>query len=323
VTRPVAGGVVVVQRPGSAIDQRVAEAVLPIAVLGMAVLAVAVLVAIILSRRLSRPFIELAGAAERLGEGTFDVDIREQRLPEAAAIARALERSKERLAELVRRERAFASNASHQLRTPLTALRLQIEDLTLQPELDGDTLRQELSTAIAEIDRLSETVTSLLSLARSGSLGTAGEVRLDDLAAQTAERWRPTAERAGRSLEVAATEPVQVHSPAPAVCQILDVLIENAIDHGAGTVRVEVTNAAEHAQVLVRDDGPGIPPGEVDRAFTRRGRGASATGEGIGLALASEVAQRLGGSLAVRPGVAPTTFELTLPTRRTGEGTPP
>jgi signal transduction histidine kinase len=319
VTRSVVGGLVVVQRPGSAIDQRVAEAVMPIAVLGMAVLAVAVLVAIILSRRLSRPFIELAGAAERLGEGTFDVDIREQRLPEAAAIARALERSKERLAELVHRERAFASNASHQLRTPLTALRLQIEDLTLQPELVGDTVRQELATAIAEIDRLSETVTSLLNLARSGSLGAGDEVRLDDLVVQTAMRWRPAAVRAGRLLEVAASEPVQVHSPAAAICQLLDVLIENAIDHGAGTIHVELVKATEHAQVLVRDDGPGIAPAEAATVFSRRGRGRSSTGEGIGLALAAEVAQSLGGRLAVRPG-APTTFELILPTRRSGEG---
>jgi signal transduction histidine kinase len=312
VLRPVpGGGTLVVERPGPVVDQRVAEAVLPIVVVGLGVLAVAAGVAVLLSHRLSLPFRGLAAAAERLGEGAFEGEIPEQRLPEAAAIARALERSEERLVDVIRRERDFASNASHQLRTPLTALRLDLEDLSMIPEVRA-VAGAELQEALTEVDRLTETVSGLLHLARLRSPGESVDLDLDELVEQAAARWRPAAESAGRPLDVDAHGPVPVEAPPAAVLQVLDVLIENALDHGEGKVTVVTDRQEDHGRVQVCDDGPGLDEVAAEALFTRRHRGASSSGEGIGLALAKEVTQALGGRLAVRPGPH-TTFELLLP----------
>jgi signal transduction histidine kinase len=316
VTRAVpGGGEVTVLRAQSTVDQRVAEALMPIIVTGVAVLAVAAGAAVVLSRRLARPFIELAAAADRLGEDMFNVEIPHHPLPEAAAIARALERSKERLATVLRRERAFASNASHQLRTPLTALRLQLEDLSMDPQVQNST-REHLDVAIAEIDRLSDTVTGLLELARLGSLGDAVQVDLEALAEQAARRWRPATQSAGRALDFRGDGPVLSQAPPAAVHQVLDVLIENALEHGQGAIVVEAGTHRGHNRVRVRDEGPGIPSEQLPAVFSRRHRGGSSKGEGIGLALAQEVARALGGSLEAGRG-APTRFDLLLPVAAT------
>jgi signal transduction histidine kinase len=232
-------------------------------------------------------------------------------VPEADQLADALDRSRLRIAELVRREREYSSNASHQLRTPLAALRLRLEDLRLWPDQPGP-VRDELDAALGEVDRLSGTITDLLELARSGGIGAWSDVDLCQVVETAGERWQDRFARAGRRLVVSAGDdrPIAATSEG-AVDQILDVLLENALHHGRGFVDLQVQHLDTHVVLRVCDEG------EVDRSvgsrmFQRFFRSSQSTGTGIGLALAGSIADSVGARLRLASR-NPTVFELVLP----------
>jgi signal transduction histidine kinase len=268
----------------------------------------AVLLAALQARRLARPLEAIARRAAELGDGDFSVRAGRFGVPEADAIARGLDSSAGRIAELVAREREFSSNVSHQLRTPLTALRLRIEEADgAAAEADGDT---ELGAALGEVDRLETTIADLLAHARQASASRAVTVNLGAVVYDHAARWRPVFSRSRRVLEVSAEKNVLVSASRGTVGQILDVLLENALRHGAGSVEVRVAADGRNATVTVSDGGPGIPD-ELGEQIFERGDSPSG-GTGIGLHLARALAQSDNGSLRALGG-APTRFELRLP----------
>lgn len=304
------GGTLLVALDATSVNRRIADAFVPIAAFSLAAIAFAVVVALVLARRLSTPFVRLAAHAELLGVAEPGPAPRTG-VPEADELAASLDRSQARIAELVRSEREFSSNASHQLRTPLAALRLRIEDVTLWPETTPE-VRNELAAALGEVDRLADTVTDLLELARSGGIGAWGELDVHRSAEVAARRWQGRFDAADRQVVVhppAAT--IRVSTSERAVDHVLDVLLENAIAHGAGTVDVTVQDLGDRVVLRVADEGR-FDEALTDRAFERRARSASSGGSGIGLDLARSIARSAGGRLAlVDPD--PTTFELSLP----------
>jgi signal transduction histidine kinase len=306
-----AGGTLEVWRERGAVDRRVATAIVPILVVGLGVLAVGVVLAWVLSRRFARPLQQLATAAEELGEGRFDLEVPEQDIREAAAIARALRTSAARIARQLRQEQEFSSSASHQLRTPLTGLRLRLEGLLDEPDLRGDAQR-ELRAAIAEVDRLTATVADLLQMARTSTVDAGPPVRLDELVLEVADRWASAAADEGRTVAVVASDPVAVAASSSVLAQVLDVLVDNALCHGTGDVAISVAAEDRPVRVRVQDGGPGIAPDLASRIFERHVSRPGSTGEGIGLALARQLVEAVGGRLRLAPG-APTTFDVLLP----------
>lgn len=275
---------------------------------GVLVVAIAAAAAQWEARRLSRPVEALAVAVTRLGDGDFTVQPARSGVPEVDQAARAVELTAQRLGQLVERERSFSADASHQLRTPLTGLRLQLENaLSAPPGAHSDAVKD----ALAAVERLEATVSDLLALARES----APERPLVDLAAVVADeasRWRPDVEAADRSFTVEIDDdlPAAPVSPA-AVRQILDVLVSNALTHGAGPVTVRLSETPGGLALDVSDCGPGVD-GDVERVF-QRGEGAG-DGHGIGLSLARSLAEAEGGRLFLRaPGPAPR-FSLLVPT---------
>jgi signal transduction histidine kinase len=202
------------------------------------------------------------------------------------------------------RQRAFVSSASHELQSPLTALRLRLEDLSIGSDV-GEDAAAELRLSLQEVDRLSAAVSRLLPAARLDAFHAVERVDLSAVARAAATAWEPVAEHAGRDLSVKAGDAVLVHAPAAGIRQILDVLLGNALTHGEGDVLLEVTSEADHLRIRVQDEGAGIPS-SVSAELFRRG----STG-GTGLALAAELTRTLGGRLILLPG-APTTFDLVL-----------
>ncbi|MEY2441255.1 MAG: hypothetical protein QOJ46_681 [bacterium] len=285
-------GAIRARRSDDAVVDRAQHAWLALAAAGVGVLLLALLAAILLGRRLARPLERVAAAAARLGDGDFSVRAPRGEIREVDAVADALDTTATRLEDLVARERAFSADASHQLRTPLAALRLELEALKLTTPHAA-----ELERALTEVDRLQQTIETLLAVARDGPRAEA-TCELVALLTDSEQRWRgPFADSARRlTLSVPGTS-VAVLAVDRVVREILDVLLDNAARHGEGAVGIVLRTIDEHwAEVAVSDQGPGFATGE-QTAFERRS--ASADGHGIGLALARSLAHAEGGRLTI------------------------
>nr|WP_246324960.1 HAMP domain-containing sensor histidine kinase [Petropleomorpha daqingensis] len=257
------------------------------------------------ARRLSAPLESLAGAAQRLGEGDFSVRTAPSGIPEIDAAGSALDVTAGRLGDLVSRERAFSSHASHQLRTPLTGLRL-----TLETALDAPPPVQQaaVGSALESADRLERTIGDLLSLARH-TPGDHAELPLEALVEDWTSAWSGVLAGHGRRLQVSTAPYLPVsRASAGAVRQVVDVLVDNAVVHGKGTVGLVVRDAGATVAIDVSDEGDGPP----DPAAVFRSRQDGASSHGIGLALARALAEAEGGRL-VLSSARPPVFSLLLP----------
>lgn len=266
------------------------------------------------ARRLAEPLEELSAAAHRLGGGDFTVRAARSGIPEIDSVRSSLDTTAHRLSDLLARERAFSADASHQLRTPLAGLRLQLESALDTPGAD---LRASITAGLATTDRLEGTIDDLLALARDARTD-GGIAAVGTLLAELEHDWHGLLAAQGRALRVGVRSDVAGYAvSAPVLRQIVTVLLDNALRHGRGTVTVAVRDAGDAVAVDVSDEGPGI---EADTDPFRShdettppavGHGI---GHGIGLALARRLAEAEGGRLRLaRP--APPTFTLLLPTR--------
>jgi signal transduction histidine kinase len=272
--------------------------------LGLAALGIvagAVLAALVLGRRLAQPLERLATAARRLGDGDFSVRAPRSGVGEVDAVGSALDTTAGRLDALVTRERSFSADASHQLRTPLQALRIELEGMELRGSAGP-----ELPAAIGQVDRLQATIDTLLTVARDGTMPGA-EADLGALTDAVVQRWTGPLARAGRPLRVMLPATPRRRAIAAAspgvVTEILEVLVDNAQRHGAGEVTITVRAGHGWVAVDVADEGPGLGE-DPERAFVRRAEG-SPGGHGIGLALARSLAHAEGGRLSARAGSSP------------------
>lgn len=270
------------------------------ALLALVVLAIAWVVASRRARALALPFERLTAEAQALGRGDFGVRASETGLIEADAAGAALHETAVRLGALLDRERAFSADASHQLRTPLTRLRLGLESALLDPAADRDAA---LRDAVTRVDALEQTVSDLLLLARDArARGETSDV--GSLVREAATEWSGAARDSGRPLTVQVGSDVPLAAcGAGALRQVLDVLVDNALRHGEGAVVIAVREAGLGVAVDVSDEGAGLGP-DPERAFERRS--AEARGHGIGLALARSLTEAEGGRLVVTsPGPNP------------------
>jgi signal transduction histidine kinase len=260
------------------------------------------------ARRLALPLVVLELAAEELGDGNFAVRAEPCGVTEIDRAGAALNRTAERLDGMLDRERTFTAVASHQLRTPLTAMRLSLEQA-----LDGSdaALRAVVAEAIADGDRLSGTIDDVLALARGGPRPE--PLLLPGLIAQLAPQWERALVARGRRLVVEVEDaPPALASPA-AVRQILTVLVHNATEHGQGTVTVRLRDSSEAVAIDVADEGSAMEP--LVPAPGAHGP------RRLGLAIASSLAEAEGGRL-VHARTEPTTrLTLLLPAADSLAGT--
>jgi signal transduction histidine kinase len=293
--------------PRSEVDERVRNVWLLIAALGAGGVLAATALAALQARRLVRPLDTMAGTSRRLGQGDFSARAGRFGIAEIDAVAEALDASAERIAETVAREREFSGNVSHQLRTPLTALRLRLEEVA---EIDDPQARRaEADLALAEADRLDATIDALLLHARSPRDQRVTDLDLDAVVREHLAGWRRAYRDAGRPLHVElGLDDARARSSAAAAGQVLDVLLENALRHGRGTVAVKTYATGGRACVAVSDEGPGVAPGAGD--IFERGT-SNVDGSGIGLHLARTLAGAHAGQLVLAQA-APPRFELRL-----------
>lgn len=256
------------------------------------------------ANRLAAPLVYLAAMAEMLGSGQVKGQVEKSGVEEIDQVALELSRSADRMADRLAVERQFAADASHQLRTPLTALSMRIEEITLAAETEE--VREEARIALEQVERLADVVDDLLAHSRQQQGGTTQPVHLFELAEQQIEEWAPTFEAAGRALELEVEPDVYVLATPGALSQVLATLIENSLKHGAGTtwVRSRPSGPGDGTVLEVGDDGEGVDDDLAPRIFEREVSGGSGTG--LGLSLARDLVAADGGRLELaqrRPAV--------------------
>ena len=289
---------------------RGAAAAAIVAGLMVAALALAAWLAAVLAARMARPVEELAEAAGRLGAGDPRPLGRRYGVADLDQVADGLDSSARRLSSLLAADRELAVDASHQLRTPLTALSMRLEEMIAAAD-DPNVVREEGSAALAQAERLADVVSQLLSPARRATAASAELTGIDEIVQQQVVEWEPAFRRARRKLVVIGARGLQAHVTPGGLAQVLATLLDNALMHGSGTVTIQTSQSARSVVIEVRDEGKGVPPDLVSRIFERSVSGRP-EGTGLGLALARTMAAADGGRV-VLVKAKPATFGVFLP----------
>lgn len=288
------GETVTVEESRSKVSQEIGRTLLIILAVALLAVLAAVVLAVRQARRLGSPLTDLAETAERLGSGDPRPRHRRYGVPELDRVADVLDRSAERIARMLTAERRLAADASHQLRTPLTALSMRLEEIIATAE-DEDAVKEEATIALGQVERLTDVVQRLLTNARDPRTGSAVVFDIDDVIKQQVEEWRPAYRSAGRAITATGGKRLRAVGTPGAVAQVLATLIENGLMHGSGTVAISTRVTGTQVVVEVTDEGQGVPPELGARVFERTVSGRNSTG--IGLAVARDLAEADGGRL--------------------------
>ncbi|MFE0693748.1 ATP-binding protein [Streptomyces sp. NPDC058869] len=287
------GEKVVVEESRSAVTREVGRTLLIIGAVALLAIVSAVLLAVRQANRLASPLTDLAETAERLGSGDPRPRHKRYGVPELDRVADVLDSSAERIARMLTAERRLAADASHQLRTPLTALSMRIEEISVTD--DPETVKEEANIALTQVERLTDVVERLLTNSRDPRTGSAVVFDLDEIIKQQIEEWRPAYRSTGRALVCSGKHGLRAVGTPGAVAQVLAALIENSLMHGGGTVALRTRVTGNQVVVEVTDEGPGVPAELGARIFERTISGRNSTG--IGLAVARDLAEADGGRL--------------------------
>jgi signal transduction histidine kinase len=294
-------GAVRITYPTSEVDARVRRYWLILAVIAGVVLAVSVALAVGFSRWIVRPLARVDVAAEEVAGGNLAVRVPLTGPPELRRLASSFNDMVVKLEALLRSQEQFVADASHQLRTPLTALRLRLENLARD---GGPASSDELEGALEEVERLSGLVDGLLTLARADRAESA-PVDLD-LAAAVEERvdaWSALAAEQDVQLDTRLEGRPHARVTPGRIEQVLDNLLANALEVAPGGTRVEIdaARAGTWAEIRVADRGPGMSEEEIARAFDRFWRaGSTKEGFGLGLAIVRRLVHADGGEIELR-----------------------
>ena len=262
-------------------------------------IAAAAILAVRQAHRVAAPLTDLAETAERLGSGDPRPRHRRYGVPELDRVADVLDGSADRIGRMLTAERRLAADASHQLRTPLTALSMRLEEIiatadTDDPE-DQAMVKEEATIALAQVERLTDVVQRLLTNSRDPRSGSAVGFDLDEVLKQQVEEWQPAVPSEGRAIVRTGKAGMRAVGTPGAVAQVLATLIENSLMHGAGTVALRTRVTGNQVVVEVTDEGRGVDPELGSRVFERTVSGRNSTG--LGLAVARDLAEADGGRL--------------------------
>ncbi|HKZ13476.1 MAG TPA: ATP-binding protein [Solirubrobacterales bacterium] len=299
-----ARGAVRITQSVDAVHRAIRSSILDVAALAAVVLAMGLVVGWLIAAQIARPIRRLDQAARQVAGGDLDAVATIEGSAEQRSLARTFNEMTTRVRRLLRVQQDFVADASHQLRTPLTGLRLRLEGLQDRFRADRPA-EEELDAALAEVDRLSEMVDELLILSRAGEHDRPGEpVDLADFARRAGARWRATAAKRGVDLEVVShDEPATAWISPTDLDRTLDVLVENALLYSPGGSTVTIDYGPGTIEVL--DRGPGLAADEEEAVFERFRRGsagrAGPAGTGLGLAIARELTRQWDGDVTLLP----------------------
>ena len=304
------GGSLTLEEPLSAMRTEQVQVTLVVLLLVVLSVTTGAVVATVTARRLAEPLRGVADRAARLGAGDFRAVPDRHGIPELDRVSDVLDGSAVALAELVQRERALVGDVSHQLRSRITALQLRLDVLASHPD---PTAREEALAALEQTERLSGVLDELLESARAARAAGAEPQDLKAGLAAVADEWRPALRAAGRTLKLRVPDGLLARVTPARMREAVGALVDNAIQHGAGTVSISARAAENSLLIEVSDSGAGVPEELVPHVFDRGVSVGSSTG--IGLALARALVEADGGRLELSRA-RPPVFTIFLPAAR-------
>lgn len=258
------------------------------------------------ARRIAEPIERLTAQAEQMGEHSASFRPLRTEIDEINRISQVFEKRTGEFTRTLAAEREFAADASHQLRTPLTALLMRLEEISMADDLE--VAHEEARVGIDQAERLTGVVDDLLQRTRRGASTVDEITSLDSVIAQLQRELQPTFARMRRSLRVIGERDLRVRITRSALGQILSTLVENALIHGSGTVEMNARRSGPSVVVEVSDKGKGVDPDLGARVFDRK---VTTGGTGLGLGLARDLAGKNAGRLELR-SANPAVFALFL-----------
>ncbi len=312
------GSVITLEVPLMAMRTQQLQATLIVALLIVLSVGAGAVVATVTARRLAEPLSDVADRAAKLGAGDFRSAPHRYGIPELDRVSDVLDTSAAALAELVQRERELVGDVSHQLRSRLTALHLRLDELAQHPDPSA---RREALAALEQTEHLTAVLDELLDASRAARAAGAELQDLRDGLTAVAEEWRPALRAAGRSLRVRVPEGLLARVTPTRIREAVGALVDNAIQHGGGTVTLTARATDNSLIIEVGDAGPGVPEELVPHVFDRGVSVGRSTG--LGLALARALVEADGGRLELSRA-RPAVFTIFLPAARADDvvGTP-
>ena len=295
-----------------------------------AVAAVAMIAALIFSRVLTGPIARLTKTIQRMGKGDLSARVQVKGSGEMRALAQAYNAMAEKLESLDQSRNQFVSNASHELKTPMTTLKIMLQSLIAQPDMPAELRTEFMQDMDHEIDRLTGIVNDLLTLTRMDSHAMTlklGSLDLCELAQSTLRRLEPMAEQRGQRLTADLSESLLLTADGAKLEQVMYNLVENAVKYTpeGGHIHVAVCRTGKQAVFAVTDDGPGIPAEDQPHIFDRfyrvdKARSRETGGTGLGLSIVKQIVALHHGTVTVESQEgAGSTFRVELPMEVKGE----
>ena len=263
----------------------------------------------IFSRVITRPIAGLNRGIQRMSKGDFSSRVKIRGSGEMKQLARAFNSMSEKLETLDESRNQFVSNASHELKTPLATMKIMIESLIYQPDMDKN-LRTEFMTDINnEIDRLSAVVSDLLTLVQMDSQNvklSRENLSIAQLIKENAHRLQPIADQKKQKIALSLSDPCDIYADKSKLNQVIYNLMENAVKYtqNGGTIRVSLQRQGRDARFTVSDNGPGIPKENLPHIFDRfyrvdKARSREKGGTGLGLSIVHQLVLLHGGAISV------------------------
>ncbi|MBE5787530.1 MAG: cell wall metabolism sensor histidine kinase WalK [Clostridiales bacterium] len=273
------------------------------------VAALALLCALVISQVITKPISGLMRGIQRMSKGDFSARVRIRGSGEFKHLAQAFNSMSEKLETLDQSRNQFVSNASHELKTPLATMKIMIESLIYQPDMDKDLRTEFMSDINSEIDRLSAIVSDLLTLVQMDSQNvklTRENLSIAQMVKENAHRLQPIADQKGQQIQLTLSDPCDIYADKSKLNQVIYNLMENAVKYtqANGQVKVTLQRIGRDARLTVTDNGPGIPKENLPHIFDRfyrvdKARSREKGGTGLGLSIVHQLVLLHGGEIHV------------------------
>ncbi len=276
----------------------------------LVVAGVVLIIALFFSRVITKPIAMLTRGIARMGRGDFSARVAVKGSGELKRLAETFNTMSEKLEALDKSRNQFVSNASHELKTPLATMKILLESLIYQPEMEEE-LRTEFMTDInKEIDRLSLIISDLLTLVQMDTKNmklNRQNMRLSDLVEDTVHKLAPMAQKRQQTIQTDIQDEGEMYADGPKLTQVVYNLMENAVKYTqpGGYIQVRLTRAGKEVTITISDNGPGIPKDDLPHIFDRfyrvdKARSRETGGTGLGLSIVRQIVMLHGGSVSVR-----------------------